>query len=498
VETVSRRVALWSRIAPLLLIVAACSDSATGPVPDDGTNPPPPTQAGKIIINASTDSFTDIVRRTATLRIQAFGEDGRPDVNALILFQVQPEGANAQLTQVRYTNSQLYGSYAVVNSDADGFATVVVQHSTKAGVEKVRVSSARTHAALDVALTTLPGPASRVTISTPAAVLQMGSSFQATARVEDQYGNLRDDPVVFSSGTPGLTVTADGIVRTSTGGVYAVNVQVEPTTGPSQGMSGSSQVWVVPSTDIAFAMSTLVDRYGKITGFPVADDDTTHLECSCYSTPAWQPGQDRVAFSVPAGLLVREPSGALRVIEIPGGAQWPEYSPDGQYLYYSTGDFIRGSSIYRIRASDDAPSPELVTAPNDTAMSPTLSPDGRFMAYASNTSLKIMDLQQGTTRVLIGGTVNGGRIEAPRWSPDGARIVYMDGGTTTKIVSVQNGTASSVGGFGWSPGYSWSNDSQWIVGFLGFIGVTEGRLLHVPTMQARSAPLWMYPSWKRN
>jgi Tol biopolymer transport system component/DNA-binding winged helix-turn-helix (wHTH) protein len=94
---------------------------------------------------------------------------------------------------------------------------------------------------------------------------------------------------------------------------------------------------------------------------------------------------------------------------------------------------------------------------------PTLSPDGRSMAYTSDKSggleIYVSGIVQGSREIPI--TDDGGQNEQPQWSPDGQWIAYhsrVHGGVW--IVPAIGGVARQIVEFGSEP--SWSSDSQWL------------------------------------
>ena len=94
---------------------------------------------------------------------------------------------------------------------------------------------------------------------------------------------------------------------------------------------------------------------------------------------------------------------------------------------------------------------------------PTLSPDGRSIAYTSDKSggleIYVSGIVQGSREIATTG--DGGQNEQPQWSPDGQWIAYhsqVHGGVW--IVPATGGVARQVVDFGSQP--SWSPDSRWL------------------------------------
>ena len=112
------------------------------------------------------------------------------------------------------------------------------------------------------------------------------------------------------------------------------------------------------------------------------------------------------------------------------------WSRDGAYLVFS--EVKNGSSdIMVLRRGEREATPLVATASDET--DPVLSPDDRWMAYASNES--------GRNEVYVrpfpgpGGryavSTEGG--EVPAWSKDGRRLFYVRGGNTLMAVDAPSG-----------------------------------------------------------
>ncbi len=102
---------------------------------------------------------------------------------------------------------------------------------------------------------------------------------------------------------------------------------------------------------------------------------------------------------------------------------------------------------------------------------PTLSPDGRYVAYMSDApgeyQLHVRDLQTQQVRVL---TNFQDRFRyKPFWSPDGRFITFIDSDQELHLIDVKTGRSEVIGRTLWRDHFgleafsvSWSPDSQWI------------------------------------
>jgi serine/threonine-protein kinase len=121
------------------------------------------------------------------------------------------------------------------------------------------------------------------------------------------------------------------------------------------------------------------------------------------------------------------------------------WSPDGRHLVYVKSDEKTGSDIWvHTLGPEAAPRPLIATTANESG--PALSPDGRFIAYQSDESgaleiyvrpfPKIEARRELVSR--SGGT-------APRWSRDGAEILYVSEKGIMKVsVAYGRGEAASL------------------------------------------------------
>ena len=152
--------------------------------------------------------------------------------------------------------------------------------------------------------------------------------------------------------------------------------------------------------------------------------------------PAWSPDGRMVAFirdSGNGGNVYARPadgSGTDHLIaRIDRPIQEVTWSGDGRWLVVRTDNGTTGTGdLVGIRTSGDT-TPVPLVATEFTELHPAISPDGRWLAYASNES--------GSNEIYVrpfpqtsGGrwqVSNGGGIE-PRWSADGRELFFLDNG----------------------------------------------------------------------
>ncbi|MFM7195356.1 MAG: TolB family protein, partial [Bacteroidota bacterium] len=128
-----------------------------------------------------------------------------------------------------------------------------------------------------------------------------------------------------------------------------------------------------------------------------------------------------------------------------GHVDGPEYSPDGQWIYYN-GSQSGTMQLWRMRP--DGTGNEQLTFDERNNWFPHLSPDGKWIAYLSfpptinpndhpsykRVTLNLMPVNGGAPSViayLYGGQ---GTINVPSWSPDSSTIAFVSN-STKKISS---------------------------------------------------------------
>jgi Tol biopolymer transport system component len=123
----------------------------------------------------------------------------------------------------------------------------------------------------------------------------------------------------------------------------------------------------------------------------------------------------------------------------PGVDDGPEYSPDGQYLYFNS---TRSGAMALWRANADGTDPVMLTHdPARRDWFPHLSPDGKWIAYVSfgddialpdhppnrtDVQIRLMPADgSGPPEVLTRLFGGQGTINVPSWSPDGKSIAFV-------------------------------------------------------------------------
>jgi hypothetical protein len=215
-------------------------------------------------------------------------------------------------------------------------------------------------------------------------------------------------------GTVGAPASYDGL-SLSPDGTRAATVQV----GAADVALGNIDIWIVD-------LERGVPR--RLTSHPAAE-----------RYPVWSPGGDRIIFQSrrpdvhDVFVTSADGSGAETLLvksavdKVPTG-----WSNDGSMLFFHSLDDTKSNSVWMLPLRGE-PRPIAVVRTQFQETDGRLSPDGRWLAYASDQNnsqeVWVRPFNSGSPQADVGGSVvsgaAGGRL--PRWRKDGREIVYLGG-----------------------------------------------------------------------
>jgi Tol biopolymer transport system component len=393
---------------------------------------------------------------------------------------------------------QHFGVFTTETSNGDGRVAVRVQFGTTAGPGRIEITVPEFGLADTAAFTITPGQSASVRIFPPDTAVFVKATVQLTANAVDRFQNPRSDPPVMysllSQPVGAGSVSQTGLVATSSPGRLVVIAAAGP------GARDTAYVSVIPRGTIA-APDYLISRLIVID----LDGSNRHVvgPFPIHSSlePAWSP--DGVELLVAPTSVSREfqrvrLNGPTLVQTVGAGAldpYWPSYSPDGQFVYFTSG----GDGVIW-RARPDGSSAESASIPATfTQYRPSISRDSRYLALHTiaqsgiEVVVQVWDLQ---TRTKVSGDIPG---RFPEWSPASDSVAYLENGTGHLLLMHRNGTGIRLvrppGGPLLIDGQiSWSPDGRWI------LARSEAglELIEVPTglrLPLRLGDL-VHPAWR--
>ncbi len=177
---------------------------------------------------------------------------------------------------------------------------------------------------------------------------------------------------------------------------------------------------------------------------------TTEQMGPATSSPAWFREDTAVLISLEAGIGLKELAGGRaemifspldsEQVESLQAVRDPRVSRDGSFLAFSAWDPITDYDLWVFRLGDES-EPQRLGATPRVQQAPSISPNGRWIAYESDESgryeVYVRPARPGDTKWLI--STGGGA--APLWSEDGTELFYISSDDEMMTVSI-GGTPS--------------------------------------------------------
>jgi eukaryotic-like serine/threonine-protein kinase len=162
--------------------------------------------------------------------------------------------------------------------------------------------------------------------------------------------------------------------------------------------------------------------------------------------PVWSPDGTRVVFTSSRGsvfnLYMKEASGAQEekaICESEGDKYPSSWSRDGKTILYMEGPDLKYLTVPEMRST------LFLKATGGTLKSGQFSPDGKWVAYASNESGRWEVYVTSFPEAKGKWQVSNGGGDEPRWRADGKELFYMASDAKLMAVPVQTGQGFNAG-----------------------------------------------------
>jgi Tol biopolymer transport system component len=453
-----------------------------------------PADSPPIRLVAGADA-SDTVRSILTQALVVEVNDaGGPLPGAVVRFQSVPADANATWrgagAYVSPLDRNQFGTFLSDTTDENGRAYALVQLGQVAGTAAVVLTVPDIGAEDTAHFTVKAGSPVSVVVLPQDTALYVGASFTPRASAVDAFQNPTEADVSFR--------TVGSAISYTDGKVKALRLGSGQFIATFGAQSSTAQVEVVPEM-----------TFGAIRGDGAVV--MANADGSAYRVlvPAIQGNGPFTTDWDPAGKLLaydeRYGSGNINTVDLEGTVNtigaieqyglYPEFSPDGAWVYYAglQGDFAT------YRAHTDGSGDEALTINSQpNAVSPSPAPDGERLVFSTGDwgQLAIVDIATGEWSY-----VDGAMGTSPAWSPDGSRIAYVatgNDGARLHTVAPDGSDDHRVGdeASSYDVGIDWSPDGKWIIarnnshGYLELIDLAAGVTYPLPYTGGYRGPSW--------
>lgn len=402
--------------------------------------------------NGQSDTIQAVLNQALVVQVGA-GPAGASGANQVIRFQsVQDSGAYPALLQPLIGGTP--EPFAAETTDASGMASIVVVLGIDTGPGKIAITVPQFGYADTARFTILPGHATGLLAAPNDTDVYLGSTVALRTSAVDRYGNTRADAVSLAVLNSAGTLHGNTLTVSSFGAIQVV--------GSADGFTDTTTVYGVPNGLIAASG----DAAG-VYSFNLDGSHFTQISPNFAGTLKWAPnGQSLVFDQTVAGLYGA--TDLLQTVQVNGqvativntGAvalAFPQYSRDGQWIYYD--EYSSSQPIWRVHPDGTGDAVISMVSPEGLQF-PSPSSDGTNLSYilgGGAGDLKVLTISTG---VAVDLGVHG---ISDVWSPSGNVIAYL---TTANAMATINSDGS--GGTTIAPGpygtqFDWSPDGQWII-----------------------------------
>jgi hypothetical protein len=174
----------------------------------------------------------------------------------------------------------------------------------------------------------------------------------------------------------------------------------------------------------------------------VAGGPPTQIANGRVSSPAWSP-DGRIAFSrtgLRNELFIKHLDGSAQEESLgvsAANAGVSDWSADGKWIVYQASDNKTGTDLWLLPLAGDRKPVAFLQSP-ETELNARFSPDGRWMAYAQDQSVRrevfVQAISQAGPATGIKYRVSSAGGDIPMWRRDGRELVYVS--TDSKLIGV--------------------------------------------------------------
>jgi len=141
----------------------------------------------------------------------------------------------------------------------------------------------------------------------------------------------------------------------------------------------------------------------------------------------------------------------------PGLEIQPSLSPDGKIVAYAAGNVEPRIFVRQVDGGTPIPVARDLPGPQ---IGPAWSPDGKLLMFRSRRGIELVPALGGTPRLLV-SEPDAVLLYAGAWSPDGRLVAYRKG-ESTYVAGVDGGPAHPLAAGGNVHSMAWSPDGRWI------------------------------------